>query len=174
MDPLGVSQLATSPEIQSKKIIAYGKEHTCKELQSDQLDKTMTLSPEPTDAKGAAETPSAGATSSSLGLRAILSQIFQGGPYGLCPSLFAYHQSGSLDDLIPISNALVGYREGLVELAKNLNDVSPHYRVHQLNAPATLMFAAEDIGNDCFHLSVKGQLKIAKVIQAELKEKFSL
>ena len=174
MDPLGVSQLATSPAIQNKKIIAYGKEHTCKELQSDQLDKVMAIQPEAVDAKGQAELTVPETKGRRLGLRAILAQIFQGGPYGLCPSLFNYHKTGSLEDLTPVSNALAGYREGLTELAKNLNDVSPLYRVHQLNAPSSLMFEAEDIGNDCFHLSVRGQMKIAKAVKAELKEKFSL
>lgn len=180
MDPLGVSQLVTSPVIQNKKIIAYGKEHTCKELQSDQLDKTMALDPVVADAPAAIQptdpqmTKAVEERGGRMGLRAILAQIFQGGPYGLCPSLFNYHQTGSLDDLIPVSNALAAYREGLAELAKNLNALSPLYRVQQLNAPASLMFAADDIGNDCFHLSVRGQMKIAKAVKAEMMAKFSL
>lgn len=174
MDPLGVSQLATSPAIQNKKIIAYGKEHTCKELQSDELDKSMSIDPESADAKGQAEIKGPDSRNGRLGLRAILAQIFQGGPYGLCPSLFTYQKTGSLEDLIPVSNALVGYREGLAELAKNLNDMNPQFRVHQLNAPASLMFEADDIGNDCFHLSVRGQMKIAKAVKAEMTAKFAL
>jgi len=161
VDPLGVSQLATSPEILNKKIVAFGAEHTCKELQADQLDKNLAGNSTSSDP-------------SSLGLRAILAQIFQGGPYGLCPSLFAYHATGSLDDLAPVANALSSYREGLTELAKNLSEVNPRYKVQQLNSPGTLMFAADDIGNDCFHLSVRGQMKIAKAIKEEMKAKYSL
>jgi hypothetical protein len=160
LDPLGVSQIATSPAILNKKVTAYGKEVSCKDLQSDQIEKDLVGNPTPNEASG------------RLGLRAILAQVFQGGPYGLCPSLFNYHSTGSLEDLLPISNALQGYREGLTELSKNLNDVSPLYRVQQINAPASIMFEADDIGNDCFHLSVKGQLKVAKAVKAEMQTKY--
>ncbi len=160
MDPLGVSQLATSPEILSKRIPAFGAEHSCRELQSDEVNKGF-ISKQTDDA-------------SSLGMRAILSQIFQGGPYGLCPSLFAYHKTGTLEDLMPVSNALASYREGLIDLVKELDTVNPAYRVHQLNAPSTLMFAAEDIGNDCFHLSVRGHMKIAKAIREEMRTRYSM
>jgi hypothetical protein len=133
---------------------------SCKAVQSDQLEKDLVGNPTPEEATG------------RLGLRAILAQVFQGGTYGLCPSLFNYHTTGSLEDLLPISNALQGYRNGLSELAKNLNDLSPLFRVQQINAPASIMFEADDIGNDCFHLSVKGQLKLAKAVKAEMQTKY--
>ncbi|MBC7660814.1 MAG: hypothetical protein H7249_14045 [Chitinophagaceae bacterium] len=156
MDPLGVAQLVTSPAIQNKKIWAYGAEHTCKQLQSNDLDKNLIGTPTN------AVTPVA---------RAILGQIFSGGTAGLCPTLFSYHHTNEITDLLPISDALNGYRAGLAEIAKNLNELNPRYRVAVLNSPSTLSFADTDIGNDCFHLSVRGQMKIAKLVKTEIESK---
>lgn len=159
VSPLNVSQLVTSKVIQNKRVFAYGKERSCKELQSDQFDKNLMGTPSPDD--------------KNIGLRPILAQIFQGGPYGLCPTLFAYHQGNSLEALQPLSDALAGYRKELQELSKRLNEVSPLFRVQNISSAAPIEFAAEDIANDCFHLSLKGQMRVAKAIRAEMEQKLA-
>ncbi len=159
VSPLNVSQLVTSPAIQSKRVLAYGKERSCKELQSDQFEKNLAGNPSPKD--------------ENIGLRPILAQIFQGGPHGLCPTLFAYHDNNSLEVLQPVSDALAGYRKELGELSKRLNEVSPLFRVQNLSSAAPIEFAADEIGNDCFHLSVKGQMRIAKALRSEMDQKLA-
>ncbi len=156
LNPLGVSQLTTSPVIQNKKIFAYGADHTCQELQSDQLDKKLN-----------AEAPAG----SNIGMRTIMTQLFSGGTFGLCPTLFAYHQTKSLDTLLPVSNALRAYGDGLSRLADKLNKLDPKFRIASLSSTSSLSFAADDIANDCFHLSVRGQLKVAQTIKTELQAK---
>lgn len=160
VNPLNVNQLVTSQVIQSKKVLAYGKERSCKELQSDQFEKDLlgTPSKEELDKGG-------------LGLRPILAQVFQGGTYGLCPSLFQYHEGSSLEALKPVSDALGGYRQGLSDLAKKLNEVNPSFRVQNLASSTPIEFAAEDIANDCFHLTARGQLKIARALRNEIDQK---
>ncbi len=157
--PLNVSQLVTSREIQEKKVFAFGKERSCKELQGDQFEKNLLANPKTEDAKD------------GLGIRPILAQVFQGGPYGLCPTLFEYQKDGSLDTLQPVSNAIAGYRDKVSELAKSLNELNPSFRVQSLVSASPVDFRADEIANDCFHLSVKGQLRIAKSLKGEIEQK---
>jgi hypothetical protein len=157
VSPLNVSQLVTSQTIQSKRVLAFGKQRSCKELQADQFDKDLSGAPSTNE--------------DNIGLRPILAQIFRGGPHALCPTLFAYHDSNSLEALQPVSDALSGYRRVLVPLAKRLNDINPLFRVQNLSSVAPIEFEAEDIANDCFHLSVKGQMKVAKTLRSEMEQK---
>ncbi len=157
--PLNVSQLVTSKEIQEKRIFAFGKERSCKELQTDDFDKNLSM------------TASAEDNKDNLGLRPILTQVFQGGPYGLCPTLFAYQKDGSLETLKPVANALADFREKMGMLAKSLNEVNPSFRVQALSSASPIEFKSEDIANDCFHLSTKGQLRIAKALREEVEAK---
>ena len=159
VNPLNATQLVTSRDIQAKRVLAYGKERSCKELQGNQFEKNLMGTPSPS------ETPS------SMAIRPILAQVFQSGPYGLCPTLFAYQNNSSLETLQPVSDALSSYRSGLGELAKRLNEWNPLFRVHNLSATSPIEFAADDIANDCFHLSLRGQMRVAKAIRSELEAK---
>ncbi|MEZ4752068.1 MAG: hypothetical protein R3B54_15965 [Bdellovibrionota bacterium] len=67
--------------------------------------------------------------------------------------------------------------EATVEKAKSylsdLDDkgVKKDVRVHHLESPSDLQFDEDEVANDCFHLSLKGQEKVADTVLAEMRRR---
>ncbi len=151
LDPLGILQIVSSPEILSRPVKAYGQEMSCRDLQSGRFKaKTEEF------------------LKDGISEKFLFGLMFGQGPRGYCPSLFAVHDSQSTDTQLKLSGMLMSYRQELEKLVKKLADIHPSFKVHHLRETSDVIFAPEDIGNDCFHLSLKGQLKIAKTVDAAM------
>lgn len=175
VDPVGLLQLVTSPSIAQKKIPAFGKTMTCSDLQagrdlhSPAPIPATGLPPKLKDSADAKSPEEFEKESTRAGLRTMFDFLLSRGPQQLCPSLFASGGSTSQNQL-ELSELLQGYRKALDKIQKKLNNASPSFRVHHVKASSDVIFEGEDIGNDCFHLSARGQLKVAKAVFSEAKE----
>lgn len=147
LDPLGILQLVSSPEILSRPVKAYGETMTCRDLQA-----------------GRFKSPLADVLKDGISEKLLFRMMFGQGPRGYCPSLFAVHEANGTDVQLRLSGLLASYRQELDKLSKKLADVSPSFKIHHLHETADIIFAPDEIGNDCFHLSLKGHMKLAKVI----------
>lgn len=165
VDPVGLLQLVTSPSIAQKQVPAFGKTMTCSDLQGGRnlLDKSAAAS----TVGNPSSVEEMEKESLRAGLRAMFDFLLGRGPQQLCPSLFS--RDGS-ESQLQLSELLQGYRRGLDKIQKKLNQASPNFRVHHVQASSKVIFEGEDIANDCFHLSAQGQLKVAKAVFEEAKE----
>ena len=92
-------------------------------------------------------------------------------PAKLCPNVL---KDDEYRDIELIRDSVTGYREALQEMAAESNDradsESPdkNIRFKALTKVNELRLNGRDIANDCFHLSVYGQEKIARSVLNEL------
>ncbi len=154
--PLAMLQLVDSPVIRAKEIFAHGRNMTCGELQTQQHNMEWS-DPEITNETAAA----------------LLMNMLPASPAAYCRSLFPPSDPGARgEQLAFIGNRLRSFRDlG----RKTVNNLSQHWAKHDANIhinwldqTAGILFTADDIANDCFHLSVHGQAKLARTILAEL------
>ncbi|MCX6130480.1 MAG: SGNH/GDSL hydrolase family protein [Proteobacteria bacterium] len=153
LDPLGILQIVSSPSILNRPVQAYGQNLSCRDLQSGRF-KSQT-----------SELMKDGLTE-----KFIFNMIFGQGPHGYCPSLFAVHESQGADIQLKLAGLLSAYRQGLESLVKKLANAHPSFRIHHLHETADIIFEAEDLANDCFHLSLQGQLKLASTVDAAMQK----
>ncbi len=152
VDPLGILQIVTAPDILNQKVRAFDTEVSCRDLQAGRFkgqEKAWT-DPHITPAD-------------------IFLNVFGQGPRGYCPSLFAVHQ-GPAEIQMKIGSLLSSYRKALGQVNDSLQVLPPQFRVHQIKATGDVLFKGEDMANDCFHLNLKGQLKVAQSIDAEVQK----
>lgn len=151
VDPLGILQIVTAPEILNHKVKASGQELSCRDLQAGRFTPQFTP-------WQAAMTPAQ-----------IFMNAFGQGPRNYCPSLFAVHQ-GSSEVQMRIGATLKSYREGIAQLHETLQVLPTQFRVRHLKSAASLIFSGDEMANDCFHLSLKGHHKVATALDAEIRE----
>ncbi len=157
IDPLGSLQLFSSQSIKNKTIPFYSKTISCQQLQAEQF----TIPPEPNLESD---------TSPEKLLSYLLFYNFIGhSPGRYCTSLFSIAK-GDTEAKLELSKRIVGYRKNLQELGKRLTDqIGTEVRFKHISSTSKLLFEADDIANDCFHLSLYGQHKIADAIYKELE-----
>jgi lysophospholipase L1-like esterase len=153
LDPLGILQIVSSPDILGRPVKAYGQDLTCRDLQS-----------------GRFKSPTSELLKEGMSDKFIFGMMFGQGPRSYCPSLFAVHEEGGTEIQLRLSGMLAAYRQELDKLAKKLADVHPSFKIHHLRETSDLMFTGEDIANDCFHLSMKGHLKLARVVDEAMRK----
>jgi hypothetical protein len=157
VDPLSIMQLVQSPDILDKEVPAHGKTMTCRSLQKSTLLELQSAAQpgditEPTYAD------------------AILPMLPQR-PNDYCMTVFTPDNTGAL------ANRIRDYRARIKDVVDLFNkrmaskEVQQGYRYHHLEASGKLLFGAEDIANDCFHLSGFGHLKLAQSLYQEIQEK---
>ncbi len=157
LDPLGILQIVSSPSILNHKVRAYGQEMSCRDLQAGQFK-----------AQKAPPNPNLG-TDTSAQLAELFVNVFSVGPLAYCPGLFAVH--GAPSELqMKLGGLLTAYRAQLAKLPAKLQDLPTHFKVHHVGATAEIVFQGEDMANDCFHLNLKGQLKIAETLRDEMQK----
>ncbi len=155
MNPIGVLQIATSPSILNHKV-PFGKDQTisCKELQ--------TLNRRADD--------SSWANSSQLGdvLFHSLKQI----PANFCPSLFSIHAEKSSDINLAISARLTAYRNALKAMRERLKPrlAEDNIVLHHIESTQGIVFDGGDMAGDCLHLNLSGQVKLARLVDDQIKE----
>jgi lysophospholipase L1-like esterase len=153
LDPLGILQIVSSPEILSRPVKAYGQDLTCRDLQS-----------------GRFKNPTTELMKEGMNEKFLFGLMFGQGPRGYCPSLFSVHEDKGTETQLRLSGMLTAYRQELGKVAKKLADVHPSFKIHHLRETSELIFAPEDIGNDCFHMSMKGHLKLARLVDEAMRK----
>lgn len=154
VDPIGILQIVSSPDILKHQVKAYGRDVSCRDLQTGLAPQHL-ASKEP----------------GGMGAAALLTQIFGQGPRAYCPSLFGLHDdTHSSDRLIQLGSTLQSYRKNLEKLTLRMQGIHPSYRVHHLKTSSNVILAGEDMAQDCFHLDLNGQLKIAGALHAEMED----
>jgi lysophospholipase L1-like esterase len=149
---LGVAQILVSKDILDKEIEAFGEATTCRKLREQGFTPKV---PEvlPEDAQG-------------------LGMFLPPNPASYCPTLFPNYEDGSSqkdrdESTSQIANRVREYRavsRQVVERWQEEQAETPHLGFHYVDGTESVIFAAEDIAQDCFHLSRAGQAKVAAAI----------
>ena len=176
---LGVTQILTKPSILQKPLTAFGEETTCKELRF--------RSYRPKDLQKALS----GAPPASI----YFSNILPPNPAISCPTVnglhaFAYDEVGpftgfgkkdrsqiiqgqvnkTVDKYVAeLSTKIRSYQSTSAQVVRNLESQRINgFRFFYVPQTAEIELIADDIGQDCFHLSRLGQLKVAKAVYSGL------
>lgn len=151
---LSVMQLLTSDSILNKKVHAFGDETTCRELKANGFRPKVTPAVQalPEDAW-------------------FFAAFMPPNPAGFCPTLFAPKGESEKKQekrFGIVANRIRDFRE---EQAKVVGRLAREFsqeklRFHLVEDTAGIQFQGDDIGGDCFHLSVSGQAKVARAVLA--------
>ncbi len=151
MDLIGALQLTYSEEIQNKVVSAHGKSMTCRDLQSLPLYESHGV---------------------YKGILALLPQS----PTAYCPTLLVNKTKDDQERLVQIGNRIQAFRSEIHRVVTNINQSDSQtlekarIRLQAIESPGKMVLAADDIAEDCFHLSLKGHAKLAKMVQTELRK----
>lgn len=157
---LNVLQLINSKAILDHEVRAFGSKVSCRKLREDGF-----RSPEVVNeaAEGSSKSPQESARPP------MLSRFLPPNPAQLCPTLFS--TMADEKERIPVlANHIRAYREGVQTMVGRVNEWRkanyPHknIRVEYVADTGRLMFSGEEMAEDCFHLSVKGQWRLAQTI----------
>ena len=152
---MSLVQLLDDQKILDKKITAFGKETTCAGLRKDGYRSAdPAYSPKiPPEAW-------------------YFAMAMPPNPAAFCPTLFAPQKfaNHSISDL---ANRIREYRQVEAEVVAEFNKASDQelfksLRLHHIVGTASLKFAPEEVGEDCFHLSLRGQEKLARSVADEI------
>lgn len=156
VNPLGSLQLFSSSSIKNKSIPFYGTQISCENLQTNQFAIP-------------AETNIGSESDPEKMLSYLLFYNFIGhSPARYCSSLFSVAKD--TDARLELSKRIEGYRRGLKELVEKFTkEIGSEISFHHIDSTGSLLFEADDIANDCFHLSLYGQHKVAAAVLGELE-----
>jgi len=146
---LPITQLYQSSSILDKKVRAHGAEVSCRELRESSF-----VRPESNPPKHA--------------IPAMFTQIFPPNPSLMCPNLFAPEKSMK-DQISELATTAGLYRDQIEKLHSAFAGKSNTFKVEYLKDLQKLTLAGEDIAQDCFHLSVQGQSKVAAKVLETMK-----
>jgi lysophospholipase L1-like esterase len=158
MSYMSLVQLLDDQPILDKKIVAFGKETTCAGLRKDGYRSAdPAYSPKiPPEAW-------------------YFAMAMPPNPAAFCPTLFAPQKfvNHSLSDL---ANRIREYRQAETEVVAEFNKAAEQelfksLKLHHIVSTAGLKFTPEEVGEDCFHLSLRGQEKLARSVAEEISKK---
>ncbi len=157
VQPLPMVQLIASDLVLNKKVMAYGEETTCKDLQGRMFlpKKAMDLGEAP-DARQVA----------------LISQFLPPNPAMMCATLFGRVAEGGGDRFSKIGNRLRALRDALSGAVADARKeaaragFADRITFKLIESPGKIELTADDIAGDCFHLSAKGQAMLARTILA--------
>ncbi len=153
---LGILQLLRSESILSKPVRAFGGGMTCRELHAQGF-----RAKDPNYDPGLP--PEAW----------YFSMFMPPNPLAYCSTLFGGFGPGRDAIVSALANRIRDYRERQARAVRRLNEeaklADKPVRFHMIDATADVTFVGEDIGEDCFHLSVAGQAKVARAVLSQLK-----
>lgn len=180
---LNITQISTRREILDKKLEAFGVSHTCQSLHA------QGFKPTPDQLQGMHEefvkkltTPSSADQSSPQPPYPawwpwLFVQLMPPSPADMCPNLFAYGEEPLTKEknLSMVANQVREYRqltkEAIEGFRKKNPELIPQIDVSWVDGLEELLFDDSDIANDCFHLSGKGQGKLALKIFERIQGK---
>ena len=96
-----------------------------------------------------------------------MTQFIPKTPVTYCPTLFGRKgdRQRNRDMRINLGNTLRGYRAAIETVVNEMQKKEPTgIYIDRIDETRTLVFQEEEIADDCFHLSVKGQFKVAKTV----------
>lgn len=191
---LGVTQLMASDSILNKPIKAFGESMTCRQLRNDQFlpKKPLENSKHPETLFMSHMVPPNPArycptlfalpllAQSEAGVLSAISDeeatipLSEQKPESMSPGRPSEVNRKMEEMLGQISSRVRQYRAASSQAVREANiwikakypekNISFKY----ITGTESLKFEAEDVAEDCFHLSVKGQLKLAKTISSEI------
>ena len=153
VDPLAALQLVQSDFVLEKKVLAHNKNMTCKELQTTDLPRSYSPNMDGSDSNAF-----------------LLSLLVPKSPTVFCPNMFQAKNSNLLkEQRILLANHLRQYRQSISSIVSKYSQGNlSGFIFSHINQTGQIIFSGNEIAEDCFHLSYKGQLKVAQVILQEL------
>ncbi len=160
---LNVTQIVTNPSILEKSVLAFGDQTTCGTLHKQYFTPTEDQLKSSKD-----QLETTGETGFAPWFPWLFSSVMPPSPAGMCPNLFA---NVSPETLSTVANRIRAFRQKSEEVVQNLQKTAPQpsdIRFHWLARSESVRFDGDDIAGDCFHLSPKGQGKLAVEVAKSL------
>ncbi len=171
---LSVLQLVTGQSILDKEVVAHGQKTTCRKLRENAyqpMQGTM-----PSDQPRAAVNLSKRCDEFQFECSLLASFVpisLPPNPAAMCPTLFAHPKivSGHVSQL---ANRVRAYRKATKESVGEMNRFaktkypSEDFKFYYLEDTGHITFEGEDIADDCFHLNLVGQKKLAEVVRKNI------
>ena len=158
---MGILQLLTSESILAKKVHAFASETTCKDLRAANFL--------PNAEQQKAMQARAQSRTGQDAVAWYFSLLMPPNPAGFCGTLFAGGVGREREreaEINTLANHIRSYREHTAQVVERLNvraEVEKSkVRFHYIDATTKLTFTGDDVGEDCFHLSIAGHTKIAR------------
>jgi hypothetical protein len=156
LDPIGIMQITQVDSILNKTVPAHGKTMSCRELQHY------------TKAETAAPAPPADEIDP---LTSLIVGQFPKSPAFYCPTVLGHGlDSKEKESSVQLANRLRSYRDEIEKVVQDINknylpaEQRQKFRVRRLKETGLVALGAQDIANDCFHLSLHGNMRLAKTI----------
>lgn len=165
LQPLPMVQLIANDAVLGKKVVAFGEETTCRDLQ-----ERMFQPKKPMDLSGVTDAAEARQV-------ALVSQFLPPNPALMCPTLFA-RIPDSVDRPARIGNRLRALRDAMAEAVNDARKeasragLDDRLSIKLVDATGSVQWTAGDIAADCFHLSGTGHVSLARAIDAAAKPSF--
>ena len=159
LDPISVMQLVQSQEILDKEVPAHGKTMTCLSLQKSNL----------LDLKSPGKSTDVTNPTYADAVLPLLPQR----PNDYCSTVFTPENTGELANRIREYRGRIKAVASAFSQRRSNKEFQQGFRIHHLESSGNISFGAEDIANDCFHLSGFGHLKMAQKLYLEIQEKIS-
>lgn len=157
VDPVSLLQLVQNEAITSKKVQAHGREMTCRELQTYAGHPREDL----TKLKNLPMTPE----------ELYVTQFMPQSPAAYCPTVFLAKGSQGREQQIALANRIHSFRREIADFTKKQEKNAPQgVRYHHVTSTGRLLFEPEEIAEDCFHLSWRGQMRVAHTVLSEIRE----
>lgn len=153
---VGVLQLLGQDEILNKKVMAFGEEVTCRQLREGGYLPNAKRALEP-----------------GMPLEALyLSNLIPPNPARMCPTLFG-HPKKVKEHLSTYANRIRSFRTIASDVVDMMNLEKDKEKIQGISfryvdQTKEIVFKKDDIAGDCFHLTIKGQTKIADAILTNL------
>ncbi len=92
-------------------------------------------------------------------------------PAAYCPTLFGAGIGGSKTNIGELANRIRSFREVQQKVVDEFNKKEvAGVRFHFLKSSTKIIFDGKDVAGDCFHLSTKGQGRVAETVLGELRK----
>ncbi len=164
---MNILQLLTSESILAKKVRAFGGESTCRDL------RQRGFRPTAEQAEALRTKPVSGDAANSPEAW-YFSLVMPPSPAGFCTTLFSPGEGRAHEEEVhALANRIRSFREQQVQALQRVTTAqtakagevgAPALRLHFLEETGRVKFLGEDIGQDCFHLSILGQAKVAEAM----------
>ena len=143
LDPISSLQLTYSKSIAEKKVQAHGRTMSCRELHGYE-----SRSPVGDD---------------------VLLRFVPPTPTSYCPTVLRRKTPEDEERLSQLGSIVSGYREAIGRIVAGYQTDPKPFRVLRLQDPGKVVLEADDIAEDCFHLSLNGQIKLADAAYMSMK-----
>lgn len=157
---LPVTTLLHEPSILEKKILLHGEQVSCREAR-ERLFAAKTPPTRPSD-------------SSKDRAFDAFAAVMPPSPVLYCPTLFSQAAEDATRQSM-LANRIRAYREIQKQIVDEFNNwrgknfPAKSFEAYYIDATASLKFEGDDVAGDCFHLSPKGQGKIANAVLAGIR-----